>query len=559
QKELILTLNECSSDARDLSIILDVINILTNKTKQSSQWFELLLTQSDTILDEKLPLTKEMVDKAHVHFDTIADEQLIKFMNSNINLDWHPLPHELFNQIIENLPVESIPDSNKYNSYTCLCDIPSAHIQTRIKLFYLFNIFIEKLLPMIDLSLLPGISTLTDRIRTARNYILFTIKYKLFHDVLIKTAISSGLSQEDIKFDTVKASLGEHYEDTMFYQAYKQLYSNASRIFLRTNDEQAWTAIFLGMFSTDRGGPYRDSITRICSELCSTRLSLFILCPNGRTNSGLNRDRWIPNIFSPNRSIPDEYKNQYRFVGQLMGLAIRTKNFLDIRFPILLWKQLVQEIVTIEDIEAIDIQSFTIINQMEENIRQIKNLSQNKHDDDDDDVNNDCDYLFNSIMSELTFDVVSSAGQTYELIPGGFHIPITATNFEDYCIRYRQYRINEFHRQINFIRQGLYSIVPSAYLSLFTAQELEEAVCGKSYIDIEMLKRHTSYSNDDETSPYIERFWNVLNKMFSEEQKKLFLIFVWGRTTLPNRDEEFSTNFTIARLDPSGNVDEALP
>ncbi|CAF1258882.1 unnamed protein product [Rotaria sordida] len=559
QKELILTLNECSSDARDLSIILDVINILTNKTKQSSQWFELLLTQSDTILDEKLPLTKEMVDKAHVHFDTIADEQLIKFMNSNINLDWHPLPHELFNQFIETLPVESISDSNKYNSYTCLCDIPSAHIQTRIKLFYLFNIFIEKLLPMIDLSLLPGISTLTDRIRTARNYILFTIKYKLFHDVLIKTAISSGLSQEDIKFDTVKASLGEHYEDTMFYQAYKQLYSNASRIFLRTNDEQAWTAIFLGMFSTDRGGPYRDSITRICSELCSTRLSLFILCPNGRTNSGLNRDRWIPNIFSPNRSIPDEYKNQYRFVGQLMGLAIRTKNFLDIRFPILLWKQLVQEIVTIEDIEAIDIQSFTIINQMEENIRQIKNLSQNKHDDDDDDVNNDCDYLFNSIMSELTFDVVSSAGQTYELIPGGFHIPITATNFEDYCIRYRQYRINEFHRQINFIRQGLYSIVPSAYLSLFTAQELEEAVCGKSYIDIEMLKRHTSYSNDDETSPYIERFWNVLNKMFSEEQKKLFLIFVWGRTTLPNRDEEFSTNFTIARLDPSGNVDEALP
>ncbi|CAF3226480.1 unnamed protein product [Rotaria sp. Silwood2] len=552
QKELIASLNECPLDARDLSIILDVINVLTNKTKQS-QWSELLLTQLNAILSEKFPLTKDMVDNAHVHFDMISDEQLMKFMNSNINLDWNPLPHDSFNQFIETLPAESVPDTTKYESFTCLCDIPSVHIQTRAKLFYLFNIFIGKLLPMIDLSLSPGTSILTDRMRASRNYILFTTKYHLFHDALAATCSES--SQEDIKFDTVKASLGEHPEDTMFYQAYKQLYSNASRTFRRTNDEQAWSATFVGMYSTDRGGPYRDSITRICADLCSTRLSLFILCPNGRTNSGSNRDRWIPNIFPPNRPIPDEYKNQYRFVGQLMGLAIRTKNLLDIRLPILLWKQLVQEKVTIEDIEAIDVQSFTIINQMEENIKQVKSLNEY----DDSDVNNDCDYLFNSVMSELTFDVVSSAGQTYELIPGGFHISITAANFEDYCMRYRQYRVNEFHRQIDFIRQGLYSVVPSAYLSLFTASELEEAVCGKGYIDIEMLKRHTNYSSDSETSPYIERFWTVLSKMFSEDQKKLFLIFVWGRSTLPNRDEEFSTSFTITRLDLSGNVDEALP
>jgi hypothetical protein len=185
---------------------------------------------------------------------------------------------------------------------------------------------------------------------------------------------------------------------------------------------------------------------------------------------------------------------------------------------------------------------------MKKNIQNIKSHHQD----------NDDNYLFNSVMTEFTFDIVSSTGKTYELVPGGSNIQITAANFEDYCIRYRQYRINEFHRQIEYIRQGLYSVVPWGYLTLFTAHELEEAVCGKGYIDVEMLKRHTRYEDYDESSPHIQRFWSVLSDMFSEEQKKLLLIFVWGRSTLPYTDDEFSMNFTIVCLATSGDVDKAL-
>jgi hypothetical protein len=96
-------------------------------------------------------------------------------------------------------------------------------------------------------------------------------------------------------------------------------------------------------------------------------------------------------------------------------------------------------------------------------------------------------------------------------------------------------------------------------LTLFTAHELEEIVCGKGYIDIQMLKRHTDYRRDDESSPRIQRFWSVLSDMFSEEQKKLFLIFVWGRSTLPYTDDDFSQKFRITRLRTSGNIDQALP
>ncbi|CAF3929850.1 unnamed protein product, partial [Rotaria sordida] len=164
-------------------------------------------------------------------------------------------------------------------------------------------------------------------------------------------------------------------------------------------------------------------------------------------------------------------------------------------------------------------------------------------------------------MFSVRIPLMSSAGETYELVPGGSEIPITANNFQEYCTRYREYRLNEFSRQIEFIRQGLYSVVPGYYLNLFTASELEESVCGKGEIDIEILKRNTNYGgNLNENSPHIQRFWNVLSEMFNEEQKKQFLIFVWGRSTLPVQDEDFTMKFGISEYYLSSNeVDKALP
>ncbi|CAF0988947.1 unnamed protein product [Didymodactylos carnosus] len=140
-----------------------------------------------------------------------------------------------------------------------------------------------------------------------------------------------------------------------------QLYKNASLSFRKLEHVRVWTVTYVGMHSSDSGGLYRDSITAMCADICSTRLPLFILCPNGRTNSGLNRDRWIQNVFPSQTTIPSKIKNFYIFIGQLMGMAIQTKNLLNLQFPSLLWKPLVRQSVTVEDIEAIDMQSFTTI------------------------------------------------------------------------------------------------------------------------------------------------------------------------------------------------------
>jgi hypothetical protein len=529
-------------DIQNLFTIIK-INIAWNDQTLLPEEF---LKASQEILGEKFKLNQDDFKKSNHHFNTIADQELINLMN-NSSL----LLNDSFSSFIESLPIESEPDTTFYKTYVTLSNIPADCIQIRARFFYLLNKFIEKSLPFIDFSLPPGQSILTDQIRTIKLYLLYSTKFQLFNDSLEKTESNSTSDWLTIDFDTVKASTDtENPENTMFYQAYQQLHSNAHTIFRQPID-QLWHAQYLGMHSTDQGGPYRDSITRICEDICSTRLSLFILCPNGRTNSGLNRDCWIPNVFPPNKSIPNKFKKQYRFIGQLMGMAIRKKHYLDLKFPILLWKRLLREHITIEDIEAIDIQSFKINTEMEKNIEQIKSIE----------TDNDVDSFVNSIMSELRFDVVSSSGKSYELIPGGTDIPITASNIKHYCSCYRQYRLNEFNRQIDLIREGLCSIIPSYYLNLFTANELEESVCGKGRIDVEILKRNTSYSGEyNQNSAPIGRLWTVLNDMFTDDQKKLFLIFVWGRSTLPTRDEDFQNKFTVGPFDVDENqVDRALP
>ncbi|CAF3279595.1 unnamed protein product [Rotaria sp. Silwood2] len=529
---------------RDILTTIDVIQALTDRKKQTP-FPETFILQVNESQNQNLRLTRDDIEKLKNHFDGTADQQLMNFMNKEL------FANNSINDFLQRLPEELVPNATFYKNYSSLSNIPATDIRTRVKLLYQCGTLVEKVVPVLDFSLSQKQSMLLDRIKTAKTYLSYPTKFRWLQETLSKTDTEYSGSMPQVQFDTVKASATSNkQENTMFSQAFEQLHENAQTTFRRRCDH-LWTAQYIGMHSTDGGGPYRDSITHICSNICSTRLPLFILCPNGRTNSGLNRDRWIPNVFPPNKPISNRLKNQYRFVGQLMGIAIRNKHYMNFNFPQLLWKQLVGDKVTMEDIEAIDMHSFTVINEMEQNMKQNRSI----------DNDTDIDYLFSSIMNELRFDIVSSASQTYELVPGGSEIPITANNFREYCTHYREYRLNEFSQQIEFIRQGLYSVVPGYYLNLFTASELEESVCGKGEIDIEILKQNTHYDGSlNENSPHIQRFWNVLSEMFNEEQKKQFLIFAWGRSTLPVRDEDFTTKFGINEYDlSSGEVDQALP
>jgi hypothetical protein len=79
----------------------------------------------------------------------------------------------------------------------------------------------------------------------------------------------------------------------------------------------------------------------------------------------------------------------------------------------------------------------------------------------------------------------------------------------------------------------LLSVFPfSGILSLFTWQQFETLITGTQEIDDELLKRRTRYENYNEDDEVIRTFWKVLQS-FSQQERRLFLRFVWGRETLP--------------------------
>ncbi len=58
-------------------------------------------------------------------------------------------------------------------------------------------------------------------------------------------------------------------------------------------------------------------------------------------------------------------------------------------------------------------------------------------------------------------------------------------------------------------------------------------------------------------APAVRFMWQVLEE-FSHEERRLFLKFVWGRSRLPLRVEDFSEKFTIEQI-ARDNPDAKLP
>lgn len=94
------------------------------------------------------------------------------------------------------------------------------------------------------------------------------------------------------------------------------------------------------------------------------------------------------------------------------------------------------------------------------------------------------------------------------------------------------------------IRKGFEFLFPTAVLGILTPSEVEYRVCGPSTIDIDVLKRITSYSSCSESDEFIQRFWRTLEG-FTEKEKRMYLKFVWGRSRLPPEDHLKECRHTV--------------
>ncbi len=125
-----------------------------------------------------------------------------------------------------------------------------------------------------------------------------------------------------------------------------------------------------------------------------------------------------------------------------------------------------------------------------------------------------------------------------------------------------------FRRQTEAIRRGLATVVPYQVLSLFSWRDLQDQVCGRIVVDVDLLESMTRYAGSlsrngfvSRLSPHIKMFWNMMRNRMDNFQRSKLIFFVWGRTRLPLNREGFERAFTIMAHPASQkkNPDKYLP
>jgi hypothetical protein len=467
---------------------------------------------------------------AHALWTEIADEQLVRAVNIRC---------EKRGIAADSLLADTLSfTASELAHFDALAQHSERSIRLRLVVLQELNRIVVRTLPLIDLACAPGASTLCDAIREARSLIFWTTKRELWESVLEKTKSSASPATIQLQLDvfranTLKEKRRTDYRGnrTLFGQAYQQLKNKDAAIYRLDKGKQVYKTLFVGQFADDYGGPYRASIVQMCAELQDMVLPLFIPVPNARARVGQNRECWVPR---PTAVRPLDL-SMLEFLGQLFGAAVRSRVFMDLNLPSIVWKQLVQQPVTEADVLGIDVLSFKIVDQLETMVAEC-------------DLLNDAEAareMFESI--DARYVAMGSDGHEVPLIPQGHSTPITLSNCRAFIKALRQFRLAEFRTQVEAIRRGLATVVPYPMLSLLTWDELQVQVCGRPKFDVDLLFSQTVYEDCSLNDLHIQLFWRVLRERFDDNERSKFLAFVWGQSRLPLHASDFERKFKIMR------------
>jgi hypothetical protein len=440
-------------------------------------------------------------------------------------------------------------DTHVAQQYPKLAKFDLRTVRLRFEILKQFNSKLPNVLPLINLQ---GFGLLAKQLSRCRGLIFHSVKMQYICDVLDKTSVQA--SQPVVVIDRFKLAarkeknpspvLDDEYilKNTTFGIAFSQLKQVDPNLFKQKKPSGAEPHLaikidFKGEHVEGEGGPYRQFFTDVSKELRNI-LPLLIPCPNAQAKVGKNRDKYIINPSCNSRV----YLKMYRFLGQLMGMAFRTGVMLSIDLPAFFWKPLVGIPLTVDDLKDIDHSLYTGV------LKFMKGCTR-------EDLEGETRTFFEK------FQVTLSNGVVVPLKPNGENIDVTWANRDEYIALVEKERLNESRIQSNAIRKGIADVIPIHLLNLCTWQDLEMRVCGKPFIDIDLLKRHTEYSNVSPQAPYIKYFWQVL-RGFSQEDRRAFVRFAWAQERLPANDQEFERTQTRMLIKPAlglTNPDQAFP
>ena len=437
-----------------------------------------------------------------------------------------------------------IPNVFSDHSKEVLERIPLAAIRHRFAFLKVVNRLVVDALPLTDLTNTEP-QSLGTLFRKCRQFMFSSVKTQFIEKILEFTAVKAHSPSVTVDRMTLQMKLNnkdhiDFFKDSSFSAAMESL-RDAANANLRpprpqgTDPFLAFKVLSKGEHVVGEGGPYRQFFTDIAEELQNPAYGcpLLIPVPNRTENIGENRDKFT--IAPSNRS--PLMIEAYECLGALFGCCIRTGVKVPLSLPAFVWKPLVNDELSISDLDAID--------------RNSVNVLQFVRGCDEENFDANVKEFFATRLTDRT---------VVDLIPDGRQQRVQFSDIDSYVNLVMKSRLSEHRVQIEAIRRGISRIVPVQVLDTLSWHELEEIVCGEATIDVDLLQRHTKYSGVESSAPHIRYFWNVL-RSFDEKDRRKFVRFAWAQDRLPANDKEFEKSHTrmLIKSAPYSQPDKALP
>ncbi|KAL5963585.1 putative E3 ubiquitin-protein ligase HERC4 [Taenia solium] len=324
------------------------------------------------------------------------------------------------------------------------------------------------------------------------------------------TRILGPLVQNYVVFEVSRSRL---ISDTLDHLAMHSPADLKRPLKVRFSDEEA----------IDDGGVLKEFFILIMRELLNPAYGMFKEYPESRM-------LWFneSNMESP---------SMFNMVGALCGLAIYNSIIIDLCFPTALFKKLLDEKPTLEDLKELDpvvAKSLQMLLDYEEA---------------------DLEDAF-CLTFEITVDNYGAI-ERIPLIPSGGTVVVNQENKQQYVEKYLDFRFNKSCQSVfEAFKSGFFNVCSGYVIKMFQPSELHSMVVGSEDIDWQDLRKNTSYQGEYwDQHPVIKWFWEVLLNQCNLKQKKDFLRFLTGCDRVPI----VGLPGIKITIQPNGSGDDFLP
>ncbi|GCB64177.1 probable E3 ubiquitin-protein ligase HERC4 isoform X1 [Scyliorhinus torazame] len=280
--------------------------------------------------------------------------------------------------------------------------------------------------------------------------------------------------------------------------------------------------IFVGEEAVDAGGVRKEFFLLIMRDLLDPKYGMFRYYEESRLI-------WFS--FQTFEEI-----DLFHLIGVICGLAIYNFTIVDLHFPLALYKKLLKQKPTLDDLKElmpiVGRSMQQLLDYPEEAVEEIFSLN------------------FTITVEKFGLTEVK------ELVPDGTNVPVTKYNRHEFVAAYVDYVFNKSIASLfDGFYEGFHKVCGGKVLQLFQPNELQAMVIGNANYDWNEWEKNTEYKGEYWADhPTIKLFWEVFHEL-PLEKKKRFLLFLTGSDRIPILGMK-SLKFLIQ---PTGGGDNYLP